>query len=116
MKHFSIKKKNARATNRKARNAQSNPSMHVASKWRHSDVDATSSRRIDVNAKSFQRCVPARIRPIIRSCFNFHEVLFMSHGLTVPVRSICTLPAYVYEGTASERKHAHISDNYSSCE
>ena len=35
------------------------PSRHMKSKSRCTDVDATSSRPIDVNTTSFQRCVPA---------------------------------------------------------
>ena len=35
------------------------PSGHMTSKWRHTNVDATSWRRIDVDMTSFWRHVPA---------------------------------------------------------
>ena len=35
------------------------PSGNMASTFRHTDVEATSSRRIDVNMKSFRRFMPA---------------------------------------------------------
>ena len=37
------------------------PSRHMTSTCRPADVDVTSTRRIDVNTTSFQRCVPAGV-------------------------------------------------------
>ena len=54
---------------------QAHPSGHLVSKWRYIDVDATSSRRIDVNTTSFWHQMPTGIfnehRNLITHCFHY---------------------------------------------
>ena len=63
------------------------PSRHTTLKWRRINVDATRSRRIDVDTTSFWCCVPAGVCSLLLSKRSTHH---FSRLLIKPIIAHCS--------------------------
>ena len=59
------------------------PSGHMVTKWRRVDVDATSSRRIGVNAMSVLRYMPAGLLLDVIKMPSLHALTLAIHNYYV---------------------------------
>ena len=78
------------------------PSGHTTLKWRHINVDATWSRRIDVDTTSFWCCVPPEMYYYTRATFphqpvkSVSEVAFLHRfHWSGEIKYLCAYPYYL---------------------